>query len=334
MKKKKIAFLFGFTPNLAFAAGNAALSINRHISIKDYDIVMYYTDLPEQDKQALQKIPHVRLKQFNLPQSFIEHMLTFIPTQSRFRTKNHLMCFCHFEVFALLDEYENVIWNDVDIGVQGDLSDILEYTPFGLTPDTPWKVRDQFTQNISGYNMDLPAYCSSVMIANDTLEYRKIHKWLYEKAIQYAPFLVNPDQAIINLMLQQFHLSPQIIPLEEYNCISWREDANIAKIAHFGTEKKVWNDTNICNSFPEWYRTHLTWLALGGSDFDRSKITPRNPRGALDYLDKLMSQEKKETKQYVLFKCLPVLKIKTNHHKTTYYLFGIIPLLCKKEKRA
>ena len=335
MKKKKIAFLFGFTENLAFAAANAALGINRYISINDYDIVMYYTNLPETDIIAFKKIPHVKLKKFNLEKSFINTMLTELPEKCRFKSINHLMCFAHFEAFSLLDEYENVVWNDVDIGVQGDISTILNYIPLGLTPDIPWNVKDQFTQDIKGFDMSKPAYCSGVMLVNDKLPYKKIYKWLYEKAILYAKYLMNPDQAIINLMLQEFDIMPKEIPLLEYNCISWNDKANVAKIVHFGTEQKVWNNTNICNSFPEWYRTHLYWLSLGGSDFDQSKITPRNPRGALDYLDKLsLSENTKFSKKWkiYIFGFIPFLKIRKTLKSLKIYLFFFIPIFKSKEK--
>ena len=130
-------------------------------------------------------------------------------------------------------------------------------------------------------------------------------------------------------MFQEFNLKPKEVPLDDYGCISWKDNANVAKIVHFGTEKKVWNTTNICNAFPEWYRTHLKWLALGGSDFDRSKITPRNPRGALDYLDKLTSPSEK---RILLFKFLPIWKTKYNSNSKTHYLFCVIPLLKAKRK--
>ena len=330
--KKKLAFLFGFTPNLSFAAANAAIGINRYMTMHDYDIVMYYTDLPEQDIKAFQKIPHVILKKFNLPKEFVDVMLKNLPNASRFKSVNHLMCFCHFEVFPLLEKYETVVWNDVDIGVQGDLSGILDYGPLGLCPDTPWKVIDQFTQNISGFKMDIPAYCSGVMVVKDSLPYKEIYSWLYSKAIEYSKYLINPDQSIINLMLQQFNLKPKEVPLSGYNCISWREDANIAKIVHFGTEQKVWNNTNICNSFPEWYRTHLQWLSLGGSDFDQSKITPRNPRGALDYLDKITTENDKKQRYSIYLWGIPLLKIVRKSTKIIVKLFSFIPFLKIKIK--
>ena len=75
MSKKRLAFLLGITPNLSFAAGNVALSINKYMTMQDYDIVIYYTKLEKKDLLTFSKIPHVVLKQFNLPESFIQTML-------------------------------------------------------------------------------------------------------------------------------------------------------------------------------------------------------------------------------------------------------------------
>ena len=288
-KKNKLAFVFAFTQNLSFAAGNCAIALNRHLKITDYDIVMLHSDLSDKDIATFNKIPHVVLKRFDLQDDFVDHMLKNIPKQSRFRTKNHLMCFGHFEAFSLLRDYEYVVDNDVDVSFQRDISDIISYVPFGIAPDTPWKVRDQFSREVPGYDMEREGYCSSVMVLSDNLPYNEIVNFLYEKAWEYADCLINPDQAIICLAVQKFNINPKLIPIDIYSCISWKDCAITAKTVHFGTEKKIWKDTNICNSFPEWYRTHLEWLELGGSDFDQSNIAPRNPLSTLNHFDELMA---------------------------------------------
>lgn len=330
-KKKKLAFLLGITPNLSFAAGNVALSLNKHMTMQDYDIVIYYTDLSYKDIDVFSRIPHVVLKQFGFPNNFVETMLAKIPEKSRFRSFNHLMCFSHFEVFALLEKYENVVWLDADTSIQRDLSDIIKFAPLGITLDTPWTVRDQFSRSIRGYDMNIEGHCTAVLIVNDILPYNEIYHWLYDKAVEYADALVNPDQAIFSIMFQEFNIVPNLMPLEEWQCISWKDEASVARIVHFGTEQKVWNNTNICNSFPEWYRTHLEWLSLGGSDFDQSKITPRNPRGALDYLDKIttetsMADDKKQKYNVYLFG-IPMFKIIRKSTKMIIRLFSFIPFL-------
>lgn len=185
--KKKLAFLLGITPNLAFAAGNVALGINKYMSDDDYDIVIYYTELAQNDLEVFSKVPHVILRQFNLPEDFINTMMKKLPSQSRFRSKYRLMCFAHFEVFPLLKEYQNVAWLDADTAIQKDLSTIIDYAkPFGITRDTPWMVADQFTRRVEGYKMDIEGHCTAVMVVNDSLPYMQIYKWLYEKAVEYA----------------------------------------------------------------------------------------------------------------------------------------------------
>ena len=51
----------------------------------------------------------------------------------------------------------------------------------------------------------------------------------------------------------------------------WKREAFTAAIVHFGTSDKIWKSPELCHKFSEWYRNHLIWLQLGGSDF-RSRI--------------------------------------------------------------
>lgn len=297
LNKKPLAFLLGITPNLAFAAGNVALNLNKYMRDEDFEIVIYYTDLYEKDRLALTRIPRVRLVQFHLPEKFVAAMLAKIPPQSRFRDVNKLMCFTHFEVFPLLREYKNVVWLDADVAVQANLKTIVDFAPFGITGDEPWTVQENFTAKIEGYDMDVPGFCSAVMIVNDVLPYEMLHEWCYDTALKYAEYLKNPDQGIFNLLFQEFDIRPNEMPHRIWQCISWRDEANIAFITHFGTERKVWNTENICNAFPEWYRTHQEWLRLGGSDFPDDSMNPRNILHSLEELDQLREEKHKTDNQ-------------------------------------
>lgn len=97
-------------------------------------------------------------------------------------------------------------------------------------------------------------------------------------------------------MLQKFSISPVCMELEEWQCIAWKDEAPNARIVHFGTERKVWNDSNTCNAFPEWYRTHLQWLEKEVAILTEIKwifITswvhwttlPERPKKSKDYFD-------------------------------------------------
>lgn len=262
--KKNLACLVAVSDNLAFAAGNIAISLNRYMKM-DYDLLVYTSGMGETDKRVLNALPHTKVVEYEFEPDFLNYMMTKLPPNCRFKDERKLMRFCHYEAFKLLDEYRNVVWIDADMSVQADLSGILEYGPFGITLDTPWKVGNQFIAPIEGFDMEKDAYCSGIMMLNEALPYREIYQWLFAKTKVYAPRMKNGDQAIINLMIQQFRLSPVVMPLEEYQCIYTKKEGISARVVHFGTDKKVWNDNNILNCYPEWYRVYKEWVALGGS---------------------------------------------------------------------
>jgi lipopolysaccharide biosynthesis glycosyltransferase len=288
--KKPLAFVMGISGDLAFAAGNIVLSLDKYMPREVYEIVIYYRDLGENDIAVLMRIPKVRLVEFQFDEKFVKTLLANLPDNSRFRNINQLMTFCHFEVFALLEEYEHAVWLDVDIAVQGNLKEIVQFSPFGITSDAPWTVQVNFIQPIPEYRMDETGYCAAVMIVSDTLPYRDIDAWCYQTTLERAKLIYNGDQGIINLSLQEFGIAPNVMPRSVWQCISWREEAITALIVHFGSDNKIWNTTNICNAFPEWYRTHLQWLGMGGSDFDRTRISPTNALLSLNEADALKDE--------------------------------------------
>lgn len=290
--KKNLAFIIAVSEDLAFAAGNIAIALNRYMSIP-FDLFVYTSEMCTKDKEILENIDNCHVKEFCFTEGFIEYMMDCLPENCRFRNPKKLMRFCHYEAFALLEEYENVIWLDADISVQADLADMIHYKPFGITTDAPWKVGNQFIRPVEGYDMEKDAVCSAVMILDDSLPYQEIYDWLYENTMKYAGYMKNGDQAIINLMLQEFELTPNMMPLEVYQCIDWRKEAIDAKIVHFGTDRKVWNTNIKLCCFPEWYRIHLQWLELGGSDFAREGIVPENIYYSFNDLQACFEKEKK-----------------------------------------
>ena len=275
MKKKKMAILVAVTSNIAFAAGNIAIALDKYMHDIDYEIIVYYDELPQSDIDAFNKISKCNLKKFRPDEKLVDYLLEKLPSGCPYKGINKLMLLGHYEIFKLLDDYENAIWLDADILVQGDIYHIIQYGPLGITADTPWKVRNQFmdtTIEMDNYNLDLPAVCTAVIMINDSLPYKEIYNWLIEKTYFHAENMKNIDQVTFNLMLQEFNILPSIMPLEEYQCMPWKENAYKAKIVHFGTAEKVWKSRKLSREFSEWYRNHIRWLELGGSDFDRRQF--------------------------------------------------------------
>lgn len=277
--KKKLAFLVAVTPNIAFAAGNIAIALDKYMHKRDYEVLIYYSELPEGDLEALKKINRCVPVQFFPDDKLVDYLMRHLPAECPYKSVNKLMLLAHYEIFNLLDEYENTVWLDADILVQGDLWNLLNYTPFGISQDTPWLVKDQFIDPEGAerihkkYRIDIPAFCTAVMVANESLPYKEIYHWLIKKSYYYAPYMKNVDQVTINLMLEEFHIFPETLPLNKWQCMPWKKEALTACIVHFGTANKVWKSAELCHQFSEWYRNHLMWLKLGGSDIkNRNKL--------------------------------------------------------------
>lgn len=339
MAKKKLAFLLAVTEDYMFAAGNVVLSIKKQMPAFDYDFVIFYDNILPQDRKIFEGVGNCFLRKYEIDESFRKNIINGCPKFNDVNLAKHFsfLKFAKFEMFKLLNDYENVVWLDADIAVQSNISSIVRYGPFGITADESWTVQNNFTASISGYNMSLSGVCSAVILVNEVLPYEKMYKWCYEAAEKYCEYFKNIDQGIFNLLLQEFNISPVLMPLDEWQCIAWKKQAITARIVHFGTKSKVWNNVNICNAFPEWYRVHLEWLALGGSDFDQTKICPRNVLGTLEHFDKLVKEEKQKTVeedgcvQAYLLDFIPFWKIKKKRRTTKFKLFGF-PLLKIKRK--
>jgi len=296
--KRKLAFLVS-SSGQPYAAGNVVLGINKYMPVNfDYDILVYYNSFAENDIVALQKISHVITHPFSLPADFIEQVTYKMDKNSRFSTPGGLMCFSHFEIFKLLDMYQKVVWLDTDMSIQGNIDAIMDFNGFCITDDGEWTVRSQFKKNavINGYDMDKSAVCTAIIVTDDSLPYKDLYYWCYAKAIEYAEYLINPDQAVINLALQEFKIIPNIIDKNIWQCITFGTHVHAAKIAHFGYIWKPWTESKIIKHFPEWYRTHLEWLKLGGSDFPgRASMDLNNNLSPGDFAVNDLNEKKMDT---------------------------------------
>lgn len=287
--KKNLAFLLAATSDLLFAAANVAIGLNKHVSTTDFDIVIYANGGAEADLAALRRIDHVTVVDYQLNPDFVSTMMASAQAGSRLvQTPGHLLTFAHFEIYALLETYRQAVWLDVDMLVQSDI-DVAFGAPFAITLDDPWTVGANFLRPVEGYQMDTPGVCAAVIMVSDELPYAAMHRWCFEMAAKCAGILKNGDQGITNLALQEFGITPKLLPLEQWQCMAWRNEAALAKIIHFGGKDKVWNDQLICDVFPQWYANHLEWLSLGGSPGKVQVGQPNNVLSRLRQLSELLA---------------------------------------------
>lgn len=268
--KKKLTYMLAVTSDYMFAAGNIVLSLIKQRPQKDFDITIFYDEMLPSDKKIFQNTGICNLIQYIPPKGFENKIRKFCPkfNDEKFAKHFSFLKFAKFEIFELLKKYKYAVWLDADISVQADPGEIINYEPFAITVDKGWTVQNNFIQPIFGYDMERQGVCSAVFLVSDKLKkYSEMREWCYKTAIKVCPYFKNIDQGIFNLLLQEFNIDYNLLPLEDFQCVPKNEDAFKAKIVHFGTKNKIWNTSELVSSFPEWYRIHLEWLKQGGSDF-------------------------------------------------------------------
>lgn len=262
--KKKHLIVLGTTGNMAFATANVLIGIKKHSPYLNADVVIYEQNVSENDKILLNSI---------MPCSFINYEFPVRQTerfdQDRLNRFTELT-FSRYECFRMLDEYKKIMWLDIDILIQGDITPMFDYsdsTGISFVPE-PYPVWSLFTQSVHGnYDWNKKFYNAGIFVIDDNLKDRdKLCDWCYKKTFEYAPFLHLPDQAILNIMFQEFEI--EIEPMaRKYNCYPTDKSAKEAVLLHSYSSEKFWNFWD----FKEWNQNYKKWLKMGGSAYTGKK---------------------------------------------------------------
>ncbi len=262
LMKKECAIVLGITDNYTYAACNVLVGLKQHCRPFWDDVIIYCDQLSDANEKTLQQVipcvlhrvedyDWVRLAKQNIPENRYS-----VATMFRY------MC------FDLLSEYRKVVWLDADILIQNDISGLLDYadkTGYAATRSfefTP--VEANFTKWIDGYEMFVTMYNAGMLVLSDVLpQYEKMRDWCVQKTTELGKVLRMPDQGILNLMLQEFHITPEVIDIFKYCCFpDWKisTDVSEAYIVHPYSAKKFWNDIELNKKFPEWSENNAVYL--------------------------------------------------------------------------
>ncbi|MDR3049457.1 MAG: hypothetical protein LBV16_06460 [Elusimicrobiota bacterium] len=318
--KRELVFVMSAQRDSVFETGNIVLSLNKYMPDTDFDIVIYQNDLFLRDKEVLQKIKNVKLKEFDFPQNFKEEIeKKSLPIQ----------LFGIYKIFDLLDDYKTAVWLDTNAAIQASIIGITNCSQLGLVFDRDNtgipKISVNFNQSLPDYNMDILNHSAHIAAAKDALDYRNIYTWLLEQTPKFLSQLTNPAAGMLNLLLQQFNIEFSSFDSDEYGAFADSYKANVARIVRFSKKNKIWRNINILKAFPEWYRTHLEWLRLGGKDFVRDEVP-----NILFIQQKVPIENIKE----VSFKIfgIPLLKIKNDGAAVRAYVCGITILKISRQE--
>lgn len=247
--KKYLAIVLGVTNDWAFAAGTVLLGLQKYKLRHDYNIIIYHQGLTKKNKQLLNQIH---------PCCFVDYHINLIDSKKFSRVSE--LTFSRYECFGLLSKYKKVLWLDADILIKGDISDLIDKHNQGLAmfkhEGIPIKV--SFSLPVSGFDMEKDCFNAGVFLVNDNIENGDLLKeWCYKKTNQWSE-KINSDQAIINLLLQEFDL-PVLELDKKFNCPPDQESTKTL-IVHLWGNKKFWH--GFTHSI--WNQYFSQWKSLGG----------------------------------------------------------------------
>ena len=260
--KKKCAVVLGITDDFTYAACNVLVGLKKHCRPFWDDVIIYCDRLSRDNQKVLQRIMPCILYCVEDDDWVQQAKLTIPDNRYSVATMFRYMC------FELLAKYQKVIWLDADIMIQNDISGLLEYadqTGYAATRSfefTP--VEANFEKWIAGYEMFVIMYNAGMLVLSDVLpKYEKMKDWCVRKTVELGKILRMPDQGILNLMLQEFNITPEKIDIFKYCCFpDWKisTDVNEAYIVHPYSAKKFWNNVELNKKFPEWSENNAVYL--------------------------------------------------------------------------
>ncbi|TET39258.1 MAG: glycosyltransferase family 8 protein [Planctomycetota bacterium] len=249
MRKLELAIVMGITDNWAFAVATILFALRKDAKRINFDVIVFHDGLSRRSKNLLSGIH---------PCMFLDYELDLIDADKFARVSK--MAFARYECFALLEKYCQVLWIDADALLKSSILPQVNSENSGISmychKDTPISV--SFTDVVAGYNMEKECYNDGILLLSDKLpKYEQLRQWCYEKTNEWAT-KISSDQAIINLMLQEFDLDVTELDIK-FNCPPEKE-TNSTVIIHPWGERKFWNRL----VHPLWDKYYYKWRKMGG----------------------------------------------------------------------
>jgi lipopolysaccharide biosynthesis glycosyltransferase len=267
--KKDRAVVFTVSSNLTFSIACVCMDIKKISANLADEIVVFHDGITKKDQDLLNSILPTRFIEYQMPFRDI----SFIP--KGILTYFTKMVFAKFECLKLLNDYHMVMLSDYDIVIQKDISDLFEHCPSGAKFMKPsgHTVLKQLSSPIHSYDMRAQGTTANLFVLQDHIgNYNKMYNFCYESLLKYADKLFLPEQAIFDLMMQEFNISPSVIEHKKYspdrdNIV----EINNAKILHAYGQPKFWNGFDN----KQWNSNYAEWIAMGGSKYKKPTLLHR-----------------------------------------------------------
>lgn len=267
MNNNKRAFFFACNETFLFTFSVMLLSLKKYSpkALENTDVFLYYQGLTDEDKALVTKIFPVKFVEYSFPLD--------VDVQHRNMTRYTQLAYARYEIFDMLDEYEKVLYMDVDMYVAREINFIFEdfgsVSGLALSEDTQKGlslISKNFITPLDGYDMTVNGLNTGVILFCNNIKRRgELRKWCYEKTIEWIDNLTCPDQGVINAMVQEFDIDVEVLP-SGVNCMpsqklyySKLEKAYVYHCAGGGVRFWVYSYNS------EWEALYADYLSLGGT---------------------------------------------------------------------
>ncbi len=265
--RKDYAVVFGITGNYVFALANVLIGIKKHCKNINFDIFVYHQNLGEKNKNLLNSIIECNFVEYIFP----EIRKKIEEGKSLWLQKFSEFAFVRYECFDYLNNYKKAAWLDVDILVQNDLQALFDAceNDIALYKEESSGIEGLFLKKVDFIDATQSFhYNTGILVMSETLLKKGNYKnWCYEKTVELADIVKLPDQAILNMMLQDFSDIKVSVLDKKFNCYPTKKDRNEAVILHSYNSEKFWNYHNI----KEWNNNYREWLKMGGTPYNGPK---------------------------------------------------------------
>lgn len=278
----KKAIVFGITDSLYFALGTMLVGFMAHHPDFDGTFVVFHESLSEERQAVLRRIhPSISFRQFDR-QVVSDRLAEFADAK---RTEKTIARYSHFyfakfEIFDLLDEFDKVLWLDVDILPRARIDEIWNYEHFAWRETSVATQRrqqahyDAYVEQTKPHDFKSP---NGGVIAVDRrvrslgeVSTRRAYHWFLDLSAKFDTH--QGDEFTNYLMAATIGAAVTPLPVTYNHPIDMRL-ADQAKLVHSVGSRKFWNDESYRLAFPDWWMWHRAWVARGGEP-STAKVQP------------------------------------------------------------
>ena len=273
MRKSSRAVVFGITKDLDFALGAMIVGFLKHNQNYDGHFVVFHDGISQEQQDVFRAVcSAISFRRFE-EEAVRKRLAKVMEHQSASKIidrYSHLY-FAKFEIFDLLDEFERVIWMDVDMLVRGPLHDLWDFDDFcwrEIGVDALSKQKKAFNCFSSEIG-DVPFRSGNGGLIGVSGSARGkgpvVTQLAFEFFAEYVERsgLVHGDEFAPFLIAARNKCNVRALPLD-FNCPSATTGAQNAKIVHAIGNDKFWNNHALKLAYPDWWMWYDEWVRLGG----------------------------------------------------------------------